>query len=154
NRLLLSPDGALNLLPFAALMDEHGDYVAQRFELTYLTSGRDLLSLSAPASARGRPVVMADPAYDQSVGGGAAGRYRSADLDRSGLRFYPLAGTFDEAKELRRLLNLDAREVLTGTDATEEKLKQLHGPRILHVATHGFFLSDQQAAATASLRPA
>jgi hypothetical protein len=30
-------------VPFAALADEHGEYVAQRFELTYLTSGRDLL---------------------------------------------------------------------------------------------------------------
>lgn len=35
---MLSPDGALNLLPFAALLDEHGEYLAQRFELTYLTS--------------------------------------------------------------------------------------------------------------------
>ncbi|MET4258254.1 CHAT domain-containing protein [Bradyrhizobium sp. S3.12.5] len=55
NRLLLSPDGALNLLPFAPLIDEHGEYVAQRFELTYLTSGRDLLRLAAPAPARGSP---------------------------------------------------------------------------------------------------
>jgi CHAT domain-containing protein len=69
NRLLLSPDGALNLLPFAALIDEHGEYVAQRFELTYLTSGRDLLSLTAPAPARGSPVVMADPDYGQSTSG-------------------------------------------------------------------------------------
>jgi tetratricopeptide (TPR) repeat protein len=102
NRLLLSPDGALNLVPFAALTDEHGDYVAQRFELTYLTSGRDLLSLAAPAPARGSPVVMADPAYDQSTSGGPPlDLPRSSDLDRSGLVFYPLAGTAAEAKALQ-----------------------------------------------------
>jgi CHAT domain-containing protein len=67
NRLLLSPDGELNLVPFAALADEHGEYVAQRFELTYLTSGRDLLSLSATAPARGSPVVMADPDYTPTL---------------------------------------------------------------------------------------
>jgi CHAT domain-containing protein/Tfp pilus assembly protein PilF len=153
NRLLLAPDGALNLVPFAALIDEHGDYVAQRFELTYLTSGRDLLSLAAPAPARGRPVVMADPAYGPSASGPPPdiGAYRSGDLDRSGLVFTPLAGTAAEAKALQGLLKLDAQEVLTGANATEEKLKGLHGPRILHVATHGFFLSlsDQQVAAAA-----
>jgi CHAT domain-containing protein/Tfp pilus assembly protein PilF len=153
NRLLLAPDGALNLVPFAALIDEHGDYVAERFEITYLTSGRDLLSLAAPAPARGRPVVMADPAYDQSASGGPPhDLHRSSDLDRSGLVFYPLAGTAAEAEALQGLLKLDAQEVLTGADATEEKLKALHGPSILHVATHGFFLSDRQAAA-AALQP-
>jgi CHAT domain-containing protein len=149
NRLLLSPDGKLNLVPFAALTNEDGEYVAQRFELTYLTSGRDLLSLAvAPAPARGNPVEMAEPAYGPSTSGMPAdiGSYRSIDLDRSGLVFTPLAGTAAEAEALQGLLKLDAQEVFTGTNATEEKLKGLHGPRILHVATHGFFLSDQQAA--------
>ena len=97
---------------------------------------------------------MADPAYGQSASGPPPdiGSYRSSDLDRSGLVFTPLAGTAAEAKALQGLLKLDAQEVLTGADATEEKLKGLHGPRILHVATHGFFLSDQQVAA-AALRP-
>jgi CHAT domain-containing protein/Tfp pilus assembly protein PilF len=154
DRLLLSPDGALNLVPFAALTDEHGEYLAQRFEVTYLTSGRDLLRLAAPAPARGRPVVMADPAYDQRASGPPLdiSFFRSSDLDRSGLMFTPLAGTADEAKALQGLLKLEAQDVLTGANATEEKLKELHGPRILHVATHGFFLSDQQMTA-AALRP-
>jgi CHAT domain-containing protein len=34
--------------------------------------------------------------------------------------------------------------VLTGERATEAALKQLHSPGILHVATHGFFLRDQE----------
>jgi len=34
--------------------------------------------------------------------------------------------------------------VLLGPDATEAKLKRLKGPRILHIASHGFFLSDLQ----------
>jgi CHAT domain-containing protein len=154
NRLLLSPDGELNLVPFAALIDENGDFVAQRYELTYLTSGRDLLSLAAPAPARGSPVVMADPDYGPSTSGPPSNlaSYRSSDLDRSGLVFTRLAGTAEEAKALQGLLKLDAHEVLTGANATEEKLKGLHGPSIMHVATHGFFLSDKQVAA-AALQP-
>jgi CHAT domain-containing protein len=143
----------LNLVPFAALANEHGDYLAQRFELSYLTSGRDLLTLATAAPARASPVVMADPAYGASPKAGpAAIASRSPELDRSGMVFEPLSGTAEEAKALQGLLKLPAQAVLTGEQATEARLKGLHGPRILHVATHGFFLSDQEVAATA-LRP-
>jgi tetratricopeptide (TPR) repeat protein/CHAT domain-containing protein len=150
-RLLLSPDGALNLLPFAALVDEHGDYLVQHFELSYLTSGRDLLRMSAESSPRSSSVVLADPNYGPSASGGAPvdsslQPVRSGDLDRSGLVFTPLPGTSAEAKLLQSLLHLDAKNVLTGDRATEANLRELHGPRILHAATHGFFFNDQDAA--------
>ena len=152
HRLLLSPDGALNLIPFAALIDENGEYLTQRFELTYLTSGRDLLAMASPEPAHGGPVVMADPDYGQSTGLPSTdfdAFRRSPDLDRSGLVFTQLTGTAEEAEALRRLLKLDAQNALTATHATEEKLKGLHGPRILHIATHGFFLTDQEVATVA-----
>jgi hypothetical protein len=93
---------------------------------------------------------MANPDYGQSTSGPPSNlaSYRSVDLDRSGLVFTPLTGTAEEAKALQGLLKLEAQEVFTGANATEEKLKGLHGPSILHVATHGFFLSNQQVAAT------
>jgi CHAT domain-containing protein len=34
---------------------------------------------------------------------------------------------------------------LTGAIATEEAIKRVHGPRLLHVATHGFFLEDRRS---------
>src|SRR5262249_392780 len=40
--VFLSPDGALNLVPFGALVDEHGHYLVERYLFSYLTSGRDL----------------------------------------------------------------------------------------------------------------
>ncbi|HKF53911.1 MAG TPA: tetratricopeptide repeat protein, partial [Blastocatellia bacterium] len=42
-RLLVSPDGQLDLVPFEALADEQGRYLVERFSISYLTTGRDLL---------------------------------------------------------------------------------------------------------------
>src|SRR5262249_18139379 len=38
--------------------------------------------------------------------------------------------------------------VLLGEQATEATLKKVRAPRILHIATHGFFLSDQETPST------
>ncbi len=51
-QFLISPDGALNLLPFGALRDPQGQFLIERYpHVSYLGSGRDLLRLqlhSAP----------------------------------------------------------------------------------------------------------
>ena len=146
-RLLFSTDGALNILPFAAIIDNRGDYLLKRFELTYLTSGRELLRMPDKSSPREAAVVLADPNYGDPPPGGptvdsSLQPARSADLDRGGLIFTPLPGTADEAAALQRLLNPTSQHVITGDRATEASLRELHGPRVLHVATHGFFLND------------
>ena len=54
--LLVAPDGALNLIPFEALVDERGQYLVQHYAFSYLTSGRDLLRMQVatePESAGG-----------------------------------------------------------------------------------------------------
>jgi CHAT domain-containing protein len=54
--------------------------------------------------------------------------------------FAPLEGTAQEAKAIKSLFS--EANVLTGTQATETSLKQVSAPRIIHIATHGFFLTD------------
>ena len=46
HRVLLSPDSELSLIPFGALVDEHNQYLIERYSFTYLTSGRDLLRIA------------------------------------------------------------------------------------------------------------
>ena len=62
-QLLLSPDDELNLIPFEALVDEHGKYLIERYSFTYLTSGRDLLRLQVRRESKGPPTVVADLAF-------------------------------------------------------------------------------------------
>jgi CHAT domain-containing protein/tetratricopeptide (TPR) repeat protein len=147
--ILFSPDGELNLVPMAALLDESGAYLVERFDVSYLTSGRDLLRVAADSTSLASAVVMADPDYGKRSTTAPANTpslqpKRSLDLDRGGLMFRPLVGTAREAQDLKALLKLDDASVLLRLDASEANLKRLKGPRILHIASHGFFLSDQQ----------
>ncbi|MFL6229739.1 MAG: CHAT domain-containing protein [Pyrinomonadaceae bacterium] len=138
--VFVSPDGALNLVPFAALVDEGGKYLVESYSINYLTSGRDLLRLQVSAPPRGEAVVLANPAFDG--GGGAQAARRSDDL--AAMQFAPLPGTAAEAQALSTIL--PGAQVLTGAAASEAALKRVTAPSVLHVATHGFFLPDQKPA--------
>src|SRR5262249_42599855 len=61
--LVISPDGALNLVPFEALVDERGAYLIERYETSYVTSGRDLLRMQVGHQTMNPPVIVADPFF-------------------------------------------------------------------------------------------
>jgi CHAT domain-containing protein len=141
----VAPEGSLNLAPLSALVDEQGRYLLERFTFNYLASGRDLMVLQRGDPPRGPPLVFADPAFSLAAAGsaplGEAPQRRSRDFRNSS--FERLPGTAAEAQTLKRILP-DAT-VLTGNEATETAAKRIAGPRILHIATHGFFLEDGSA---------
>jgi CHAT domain-containing protein len=59
----------------------------------------------------------------------------------------PLPGTQGEVSDIYSTLlghGWSADPPYTGSRALEETVKQIHHPRVLHIATHGFFLSDQR----------
>ncbi len=63
--ILISPDSQLNLIPFAALVDENNEYLVRNYLFTYLSTGRDLLRLQLNAPSRQDPVMLANPNYDE-----------------------------------------------------------------------------------------
>jgi CHAT domain-containing protein/tetratricopeptide (TPR) repeat protein len=144
--LLISPDGQLNLMPFAALVDEQRHYLVERYTISYLTSGRDLLRLQIPRESRSRPVIVSAPAFGEPAlapARTAANGASRARVDDSQIFFGPLPGAAGEVRALKALLP-DAT-VLSGREASEAALRRLAGPRILHIATHGFFLDGGNA---------
>ncbi|MFP4299854.1 MAG: CHAT domain-containing protein, partial [Spirulinaceae cyanobacterium] len=150
--ILLSPDSQLNLIPFAALVDENSQYLVENYQITYLSTGRDLLRLQNQQQPRQTSVIVANPDYDESgvnnsaVAFNRGGNQRSNDIDS--IRFGPLPGTAAEAAAIQPLL--PNATVLTQSEATEQAIKQVEAPRILHVATHGFFLNVDLVAPTAN----
>jgi CHAT domain-containing protein/Tfp pilus assembly protein PilF len=153
-QIFLAPDGALNLIPFAALVDEQGQYLIENYSINYLTSGRDLLRLQSDRESRDAPTVFADPMYDlaapgqpQSVADPKADSSAASNGENQFAKnltaqtIQPLPGTAAEADSLSRLFP-DA-VTLMGAKATEAALKKVSRPRLLHIATHGFFMPDR-----------
>jgi CHAT domain-containing protein len=75
---------------------------------------------------------------------------RSLSRDFRGIKFPPLPGAEAEARSVAGLLGGDC-VLRIGADAREALLKAVVSPRVLHLSTHGFFLSDQEFRKTNSL---
>ncbi len=147
-QLLISPDGELNLIPFEALVDEKGQYLIENYSFNYLTSGRDLLRLQVARESKNKPLIIANPLFGAPI----AEKSTNSRLDQrpnktttrnlSDTYFAPLGGTAQEARSIQEIFPEAA--VLTQAQATESALKQVVAPKILHIATHGFFLQDSE----------
>ena len=153
-RLLVSPDGDLNLVPFDALIDAQDRYLVERYAITYLTSGRDLLRMQVARASRTAPVIVADPLFGEAAPAGAeggaarrgaphtraTGQTRTAGGDPATMYFAPLAATAAEGRAIKRLF--PEATLLTGRQATKAALQRADAPRLLHIASHGFFLRE------------
>jgi CHAT domain-containing protein/Tfp pilus assembly protein PilF len=141
SRVLLSPDSELNLIPFGALVDEHNQYLIERYSFTYLTSSRDLLRMGMERPNHGTPILIGDPQYD-AVFPVSLNSQRDRPLDLTTVKFTRLPGTADEVRAISALL--PEATVWTGEEASKTNLANATAPAILHIATHGFFLPDQE----------
>jgi CHAT domain-containing protein len=157
------PDGALSLLPLAALPAGEGRYLLEEAPpLHYLTAERDLTMLPATDTERGRGLLaLGGATFEASALGpgpvvafagdaGVPADFRVASLSCSGMqnhRFELLGGTLDEVQDLSRIWSAapgrSAARVLTGEAATERAVKsEARSHQVLHLATHGFFLNE------------
>jgi tetratricopeptide (TPR) repeat protein len=113
-RVLLAPDGSLNLVPFAALVNQRGQYLVQRYTFSYLSSGRDLLRLSVKAPRRQTALIVTNPDFGAGEASSSTGerilQYRPGKSDNTAkgsvladAYFPPLPGTVGEARFLKGL---------------------------------------------------
>lgn len=157
--LFISPDSELNRIPFAALPvgDGSSQLLSEVLQLRILTTGRDLVRLQKPApTGASAAVVMANPQFDargrRSVpansslaSASATTRQQRSATQQAGRRQWDqLPATEKEAQALAPLLKAD--KPITGDAATESRALALKSPRILHIASHGFFDPEKPAA--------
>jgi CHAT domain-containing protein/Tfp pilus assembly protein PilF len=125
HRVFVSPDGALNLIPFAALTGDDGRPLIERYAFTYLTSGRDLLRRALHVPVRAAPVVVSAPDFDKGAPRGGP--------------FAPLLHSAEVSDTVAARFKHPAHIPLTGGEATKARLQQVHGPQFLHLDSHGYF---------------
>lgn len=157
--LYIAPDGFLSLLAFAELVTPDGRYWIQRQTLRQVSTGRHLIAsydqdLDKPKAllalggvdyegfgAAKEPTPQQPKPADPNLT--VALRAVSNEIGQ----FKALAETGKEAEEVKNAYwsywNIPS-QVWLGADASESRLKTLATPpRVLHLATHGFYLSEK-----------
>jgi tetratricopeptide (TPR) repeat protein len=178
-RVLLVPDGALDLLSFPSLPSTGDSYLIETGPLIHhLSAEKDLLHLDGGGPAGRGLLALGGPAFDEadptpSHAGEVFRGQRSGCGDFQSIQFAPLPAAGLEVQEIASLwqegrapapperdprTNEDppkepAPLLLVGPEATEGRLKEAApGRRIIHLATHGFFLGGRCASLPESSR--
>ncbi|MCP4633404.1 MAG: CHAT domain-containing protein [candidate division Zixibacteria bacterium] len=157
--ILISPDGQLNLLPFEILLCSDGRYLIEKYGVSYLSSGRDLLKYKKKPKYSNCALAMANPDFDcttssqlkkpksksstslffgyepsRGVSGCLKNRFNSLP--------YTQVGADSVVKMLREKTKFDV-QTYYGAAAREEVLKGMTVPPwVLHISTHAYFCDD------------
>lgn len=156
--VVVAPDGDLNFVSFATLWDTN-HFLGEDLSFRYVACGRDLCVTPDPPARPKTFCVLAAPEYARP------NRRRAATVtleqvfkglcDVMALRGSPadeilplnsdLPGTREEAQALAKLARenqLPLAGPFLDKDATESRVRECAAPYVLHLATHGRFLSD------------
>jgi CHAT domain-containing protein len=149
--VIVSPDAELSFVSFATLLTPDDRFVGEKYSVRYVASGRDLLrEAKTQAGPKTTMKLFANPDF----GGIAAAQLidqknvvalRSLEMrDLQGISLPSLPGTEKESAELEARAKKSGWQPRTylGPNATKAELRKVNSPRILHLATHGFFLPE------------
>jgi CHAT domain-containing protein/Tfp pilus assembly protein PilF len=144
-QIFLSPDGSLNLIPFEVLRDDKARYLIETHTFHYVSAGRDIAGYGMVKERGQKSLLLGDPDFDLAARTVTKDGERPLTRSRQmqGITFSRLPGTKEEVEAIAALMGRSACDTFTGKKARESVLLQKKSPRILHLATHGFFLSDQ-----------
>jgi len=167
-RVFVSPDGELNQVSLGIVPRTDGRLLMEACDLRTVNSTRDVLRGEATPRS-GTAVMFGNPKFDLSeaeqraaLGPAQPARTEAAGVqtvqagetqgvagqlsrDLRGGALEELQGTQQEVEDVSAVLERKAWkvQVFTGAAALEERVKNVRQPRVLHLATHGFFEADQ-----------
>ena len=151
--IFIAPDSQLSLIPFGVLpVDETGQHLLRdNYQISYLSSGKDVLrwKLETDRTAS-QSLIIANPNFDYpqppstkpktealSQSGASSDSTKPVFKSLSSKEFYPLPETETLAKSIAEKLAIP--NLYLGDEALETLFSQKACPRILLIATHGYF---------------
>lgn len=172
-KIYFSPDGVYNQINLNTLIDVNAnEYVIDELDVHVVSNTRDIHAIKKVKTAEdkahlGNALLIGFPDYDlqenhEHVGEASLKTERGGDMHlhvRGGANdlfrgtghIVDLPGTKVEVNSIGKLFKKynEPFELYLGQEAVEEKIKDenhfYHPPRILHIATHGFFLQDDKS---------
>jgi tetratricopeptide (TPR) repeat protein len=146
-RAYLAPDGVYSRLDLNILFcgDEKA-FLGDTLDLRVMTSSRDLLRERTPPAGERTAALFGRPAYTAPAHGDQEpGAPIFFDLEAPP-HFSDLPGTEPEVLDIAAVLDQHGWRVerFIGEAASKAAIQRLEGLRVLHVATHGFYMEVQQ----------
>jgi len=170
NQLFICPDKELNLIPFEILSMPDGKYMIEKYSISYLSSGRDLLNYKDTiTSFGGDAIVIADPNYDNDLIPELTDPFAYIERDTLSVQtrgpadhsecladlFMPIPATALEGQRVTQILSRNVNGTVKAyyhERAAERVLKEIDvSPRVLHIATHGYFCPKSSFSDTGEL---
>ncbi len=136
-KIFLSPDGVYNMINVSSLHTPDNKYILDKYNVILVSNTRDIITkkLSKRVDFSDKSVVLiGNPSF-----------YAKNDTIEKTLESLP--GAEVEVKAIQELFNKEkwnAKKYIEA-DADEDVVKKLNSPRVFHVATHGYFLADEDA---------
>lgn len=145
--LYFSPDGVYQKLNLYTLYDHtKKQYILEQLDVSHLTSLKDLLNSTEQVTSQNNITLFGYPEYELKNKSVNKQQLEEALTSRFGFSEFPeLPGTKKETESIALLFQEKKwiTHLYLSAEANEEKIKQVINPKILHIATHGFFLPDE-----------
>ena len=150
NSLIISTDGALRLLPFEALMDDD-KYLIENKQIRYTPSAKEFIRTHKfNIKDEGKDITMfSDPNYESKSGKSVEMVADTPNVNKAvQTRSIKNMGTFKRLRGFKKeeevlQSSFSGVKLFSRENANEENILAVKSPKILHITTHGYFISDE-----------
>ena len=149
--LYISPDAELNRIPFSAMANKKNIFLAEQFELRLITTGRELVILNKKNKLeKNKSLVAADPNFDLKTKNIKDEKdfnkpkriyNQKRSFDQNSKKWDPLPATKIEGQFIADAINAN---LLLRNEASTLNIQKRESPKIIHIASHSFFLSNKE----------
>lgn len=127
NKIYFSPDGVYNQVNINTLKVSHDQFLIDRYNIVMVGNSKDIIQNQQNSSLNKNAFLLGYPDY------------QTDDVA-------PLPGTQVEIETISKLLATNGFKLSKNLSqsATEDNLKNIDNPRVVHIATHGYFQPDEK----------